>query len=231
MNSPNNSSERNNFSISQDIEIMQPVTSKGYAISCKEWDLLKSKIKSIKDDVNWYLTFGSGCFGTSLAVLISIFTVNPWRDTNGDLTTKIIIYWAVFTVAIIISVALFIFAHQHKEITHGKSRDVLALMEIIEDRFPNIEELTETSQGTRKVESEAQEEKVMQELIDRILTILRRKDLSVSSTFLFAKLSRYDKNTILDALNIMRQKGLIVFDMEAIKANKKTQIEFCIFPQ
>lgn len=150
MNKPN-SPETSNYIISQDIELLKPVPRKGYAISCKEWDLLKSIIKSIKDDVNWYLTFGSGFFGTALATLISIFTVIDWYDTSDKLTTKIIICWAVFAVTIIISVVLFISAHQHKEITHGKSRDALALMKIIEDRFPNIEESTiEESTETSK---------------------------------------------------------------------------------
>lgn len=79
-------------------------------------------------------------------------------------------------------------------------------------------------QQTRQVESEAQEEKVMQELIDKIFIILRRNNFCIHSSFIFSKLIRYNKSTIVDALTLMKQRGRITFDMEAFMKNENTQI-------
>jgi len=127
----------NSFQVSQDYEVLQPVSGKAYPILCEEWNFLKSKVEFIKDEVNWYHTIGSVLLGTALTTLVSNLSgAIPARNVSGDLSASIVISWSVFAVALISAIVFLCFASQKKQVTQGKSRDVLKQMELIEKRFP-----------------------------------------------------------------------------------------------
>ncbi len=141
-----NNSPKSTFVIAQKMDMLSPIHAKGYPISCREWNFMKSKVETIREDVNWFHTIGSALLGAAIPTLLSLITgVIPWRDESGNCTTIWIVSCSVFAVTISISIVCLLFAQKQKEITSWKSRDVLNLMKNIEDRFPSIEEPAETS--------------------------------------------------------------------------------------
>ena len=80
----------------------------------------------------------------------------------------------------------------------------------IDDVEKNLEKLVERAiQGTRKVESEAQEERSMSNLMDRILRFVNKRG-SVTLGGLFTISRRdYDSDVIISALKILEGEGRI----------------------
>lgn len=131
------SNDSPNFTIKQDLDIVQPQSTSAIPITIQEWVLLKQSINNISDSNSIFHTIGSALIGAGLSTLIAaIFT--PFQP---DQETREIIMYAVAIVCLISGGLSCFFAHKEKGITKKSAQQVLAQMQVVENKY-GIEKLT-----------------------------------------------------------------------------------------
>ncbi|MCK4982012.1 MAG: hypothetical protein KAS17_03760 [Victivallaceae bacterium] len=131
----NNSS----FNISQDYEILPPKKDKAYPIPKIEWEYLKDRIRKIGDILNFYYTAGAILLGFSGSAFINLFT-NDFKNEQENLSTKFIICLSIAVLTLLVGGISFFFGKQQKKMQTVASDDVIKHMEIIENRYEDLNE-------------------------------------------------------------------------------------------
>ncbi|MBI1303246.1 MAG: hypothetical protein GC172_05610 [Phycisphaera sp.] len=133
--------QRDSFQISQGYDVVAPSPGKAYPILCSEWLYLKDKVKQISDPVDLYHTVGSACVGAALSTFITILSggVQASAPTSEDTAQTagigLVVAWACFAVTGFCGFVCIFFAFEKRKVTHLRSADVVAHMDVIEQRF------------------------------------------------------------------------------------------------
>lgn len=121
--------------MSQDYELVTPKKKRAYPILVEEWEHLKTKISSIKDNANFYHTAGSILLGVAGSALIAAITLDMPEVVEGQTPMPIIIAWFSFiTFGICGSLAL-LFGSKQREIQQTSTNEVIQQMTLIEKRY------------------------------------------------------------------------------------------------
>jgi len=120
---------KNNFNVSQEFEIIPHQKGKAYPIGVKEWDYLKTKIKSVNIDINTFHTVGYLLLGASGSCLITIIATNFTDEKSKYLC------WAFFGVTLICGLLSIFFAKDKHKQESTKPNEIITQMELIESRF------------------------------------------------------------------------------------------------
>ena len=128
-------SEEKKFEISQAYCVIKPNPDKAYPIPCAEWNYLKGRIGKIEDRINFYHTTGSILLGAGASTFIAIVSGGFADPDSTETPTGIIIAWACVAVTFVTGIISMCFALEKRKMGVVKSSDVIAHMEVIENRF------------------------------------------------------------------------------------------------
>ena len=129
-----NEGQKDSFQISQGYNVITPSPGKAYPILCSEWNYLKEKIRQITDRINIYHTIGSVLIGAAVSTFIVIVSGGIQTTGQGG-NTGVIVSWACVAVTGICGGVCVFFAYEKRKVTEVKCSDVIAHMEVIEQRF------------------------------------------------------------------------------------------------
>lgn len=119
----------NNFTISQDYEVLPPQKQNAYTVSIREWCFLKQKIGAIKSNFNFFHTFGSILIGAAVSTFISAKS-GTFPTNEGKL-----ISWTAFVVTAAVGLLCYYFARSELRVQNQRKEDILEMMKLIEDRY------------------------------------------------------------------------------------------------
>lgn len=122
-------SNRSNFNISQEYEIIPHQKGKVYVVSVKEWDFLKSKLRNINIDINELYSIGYLLIGAGISCLVTIFATDFKNDTYKYLV------WIIFGICLLGAIISLIFSRKIHKIEKSKPSGVITQMDLIESRF------------------------------------------------------------------------------------------------
>tara|TARA_Y100000815_G_C13196199_1_gene444932 strand:- start:161 stop:562 length:402 start_codon:yes stop_codon:yes gene_type:complete len=128
------SENQNNFSVSQEYELMSHQKGKAYPISINEWDFIKTKLKSINIKVNDFNKIGFLLLGASVPCLITLIATE-FKEVHYKYL--VIALFFIFLVCGILS--LYFSKEKHKS-ESAKPTEILNHMELIESRFESNSE-------------------------------------------------------------------------------------------
>jgi len=128
------SNSKNDFKVSQELEIIPHQKGKAYPIAVKEWEFLKGKIKEVKVEVNNFHAIGFLLLGASISCLITIFATEFKEDSFKYLT------WTIFGISLIGGLLSIYFASDKNKQENAKPTEIVSQMELIESRFESIKE-------------------------------------------------------------------------------------------
>ncbi len=128
------SDNQNNFSVSQQFEIIPHQKGKAYPIGVKEWDFIKKKISEIKVEVNNFHAIGFLLLGASASCLITILATEFKTDSSRYFT------WALFGISLVGGLLSIYFASDKNKQESAKPHEIINQMELIESRFESIKE-------------------------------------------------------------------------------------------
>ncbi|ATN01026.1 hypothetical protein CRN77_15360 [Proteus vulgaris] len=123
-----------NFKISQDYELASLEKKQAYPIPKDDWDYLKLKMDSVRDDANLYHTIGSVLLGISGSALITALTLKV--DPDASIKT---IAWSVCICTAICGGLSCFFGSKQRKVQRVGIDDILAQMDLIESRYNSIE--------------------------------------------------------------------------------------------
>jgi hypothetical protein len=123
--------------MSQGFDVLQPKTGPAYPIPCDEWRLLKDQLSEVSGTPFVLHTLGSLLLGAALATAISIFT-----DTipAGEKGRTLVVAWAIVTVTGFCGGVCLWFARLQNKVQRRQVTDVIAKMELIENRHSTLNE-------------------------------------------------------------------------------------------
>ncbi len=134
--------EQPSYTISQDMDIVQPQKASAIPVTTFEWCMIKESIEGIEDSNSFFHTIGSALIGAGISTLIAALLL-----PNGEfLENQVVIMWAAAIVCGICGGLSLYFAHKQKDIVANTAKQVVGKMEAIEERFP-VEGLTRRSSG------------------------------------------------------------------------------------
>ena len=134
------------FQISQGYDVLPPRPGQAYPILCGEWEHLKTQIRAIQTSMSLYHTVGSLLLGAALSTLISIFC-GAFPITEGN-PYGAVIPWAIVVTTTISGAACLHFAHRSQAVSSKFAHEVVAQMELIEQRYETPETATKTVEPT-----------------------------------------------------------------------------------
>lgn len=118
--------------MSQGLEILPPRSGQAYPIPCDEWALLKRKISRMTSEPWMFHTLGSVLIGAAATTFISIILGSFPPQAQHD---ALVIAWAVVATTTLAGVLCLYFAHQQRETARERAGDVVAQMDLIEQRY------------------------------------------------------------------------------------------------
>ncbi|EPJ7186863.1 hypothetical protein N1Z88_003638 [Citrobacter amalonaticus] len=123
------------FKMSQDYELIPPKKKRAYPILVEEWVHLKTRIKGIRDNANFYHTAGSIIMGVAGSALVAALTLNLPNEADGRMAFPLIIAWFIFVSSIICGALCLFFAYHQREAQKTSAGDIITQMELIEQRY------------------------------------------------------------------------------------------------
>jgi len=117
------------YRIASELEIIPQQTKRAYPILVTEWNHIKERIGSIKENINVFSSIGSAFIGAAAAGLISLFS----GDYSSE--TKRIICIASIIVSLFLGTAAFFIGKKQQELQKERAQDVKMYMEQIEGRY------------------------------------------------------------------------------------------------
>lgn len=118
-----------NYTFSQDYEIIPLQKQRSYPISTSDWSLIKRKISEVKDDANLWQTIGSILIGTAIPALITALS----GDFKSEKSSWIC--WGAFIITLITGAFAFYFGREQRKTQNRSKDDVIDYMNSIEARF------------------------------------------------------------------------------------------------
>ncbi len=136
------------FRMSQGLDVLQPKSGPAYPIPCDEWRLLKKQLTEASETPFFLHTLGSILLGAALATVIGIFT-----DTipAGEKGKTLVVAWAISAVTGFCGGICLWFATLQNKVQRRQVADVIAKMELIENRHPASEESAPTQSEAPKL--------------------------------------------------------------------------------
>ena len=119
----------NNITVSQWYEIMPPQNQVSYPIRVKEWDLIKCKVRGIKNNSKIWSNIGYSLVWIFIPLLITILS---WEIEKDNVR---LIYIFACILAFILLILCLIFSNSKKIDEVNSKENVIELMETIENRF------------------------------------------------------------------------------------------------
>lgn len=123
------------FKMSQDFELVPPQKKRAYPILIEEWQHLKKKIKSIRDNANIYHTIGSSLIGVAGSALVAALTLDIPVKEGTSTPMPIVISWFIFITALVCGSFALFFGREQRKVQSSTVNDVVAQMELIEKRY------------------------------------------------------------------------------------------------
>jgi hypothetical protein len=123
------------FKMSQDYELIPPQKKRAYPILIEEWEHIKEKINSIKDEANLYHTIGSVLLGVAGSALVAALTINIPTLENEQMPMTIVIAWFIFSSALISGCLSLHFGKSQRKVQSSNKNDVIGHMKLIEKRY------------------------------------------------------------------------------------------------
>lgn len=121
--------EKNNFNVSQELEIIPIQKGKAYPIGVKEWKFIKEKVGAIKIVVNHFHSIGFLLLGASASCIITIIATEFKEDFSRYFA------WAFFAVSLIGGLLSLFFARDKHKQESAKPKEIVSQMDLIESRF------------------------------------------------------------------------------------------------
>ena len=114
------------FEMTQKLTIRRPRSGDAYAIPCNEWATLKDRISKLSSEPKGVQSFGFLFLGAFLSTAISVFT----GKIEGNAAS-----WAILVVTAFAGGCCLFVAGMQRATRKERAGDVLAQMELIEQRF------------------------------------------------------------------------------------------------
>lgn len=133
-----NSPSSSGYEVSQRMTIQQPLEVDCYPVSVQEWELIKERIKSIRDKRSFFLSFAWVLVGLALATFASGVEKYVTRLADVPVASSEVVIWAFFVLCSLCAVFAFVAGHSQKRVREARAEDVVLLMEMIEKRFPEV---------------------------------------------------------------------------------------------
>jgi len=128
-------SGESSFKISQDYELISPKKKRAYPILVEEWQYLKRKISTIRDDANLYHTIGSILIGVAGSALIAAITLDFPKVQGGQTAMPIIISWLIFVSSLVCGSLSLFFGYNQRKVQKVSALEVIEQMGLIEQRY------------------------------------------------------------------------------------------------
>jgi hypothetical protein len=120
------------FRVSQGFDVLLPKSGKAYPIPCEEWNFLKNKMITATTEPWVFHTAGSALIGMALSALLLLLASTfqlPAQQHAHDVT------FMIFVCSAVIGLSCLYFAHKERAVIRTRATDVVAQMQIIEQRF------------------------------------------------------------------------------------------------
>jgi hypothetical protein len=132
--------DQGTFQISQGLEVLRPRSGRAYPIPCNEWEALKSRISKLTSEPWFFQMAGSLFLGSAITVFIAIFL-----DTYSCPEQQRALYtaWGVVAATTLSGSLCLLFAHRERGAQRERATDVVAQMDLIEERF-DMDDRTQT---------------------------------------------------------------------------------------
>jgi uncharacterized YccA/Bax inhibitor family protein len=114
------------------MEIVPPQKASAFAVTHKEWDLLKSAVSTIDDSNSFFHTIGSALVGAGLSTVITVLLTS---FPQGQETQRVIM-WAAAVLCLLCGGLSLYFAHKEAGLLKTRASQVLSQMKVIEERWP-----------------------------------------------------------------------------------------------
>ena len=121
--------EKSNFTLSHSFEISTPKTEGAYPISHSEWNLIKTRVQSIKYKIDAFSILGSILIGAALSSLITNLATD-FKDSKSSM-----ISWFIFALCLLVGGLCFLFCVLRAKETNSKPQEIIDHMLLIEARY------------------------------------------------------------------------------------------------
>ncbi len=117
-----------NFTYSQDYELLRQKKGKAYSIKVKDWDYIKSQLDKIKIETNYFNPLGWLLLGGTISCLITIISTDlPTERKN--------IMWVIIISTFVCGGLSLYFAHKTHYSENIKPKDLKDYMDRIDEDF------------------------------------------------------------------------------------------------
>ena len=123
------------FKMSQNYEVMPPQKKSAYPILIEDWEHLKSRIRKISDNANFYHTIGSILLGVAGSALIAALTLNIPEVVEGEMPLELLVAWFIFASAVASGLLSLHLGGSQRKVQSANVEDVVELMEFIENKY------------------------------------------------------------------------------------------------
>ena len=130
---------KSSFKMSQDFELVHLQTKRAYPVVIEEWNYLKHKIQSLRDNSNIYTSMASALIGVAATAAFAALSLKFQATKVTSTPMPELVSWSVFGCASFCSALSYYFAKSQKQVYKFTANDVIEQMELIEKRYESEE--------------------------------------------------------------------------------------------